>query len=451
MWFQQDDVNLWTLLKVNLVLVDKMAMATNKLHKFLFSMAVVGMAIKLINGRYIVQNCINQGKIPMISKWLFYTIINIFYRSLLLVYNLPSKFVGKYHDDHHDDILFVQGALIPPPDRFPMNLFWNPISHKGVRSPVMGPLSRMNERAIQLFNSIQAFKDIKLIAHSAGCNTVLKLIEYLHYHHLGMIKLRRGGREGGREGGRDVDYLYTNPNYKVIFVDEYGKGLDVSPKCISKVVLVSPPLAGAELLLNEYPEVGNKWTMESVVLFMAHGMQMLIGDKSMMCLGHIQDRYKHATSGKNIFKDLTPDKAKQDTELGLRLCKMYNIEVKRVITHHSEAIYEKECIKPSAHPALLVYMAMGVYGNKHDGLITLDSQRYMLDCDCEFNGDIYKCEKCGTIYANIDHFSISIASTHREIPICREVWKMIMNDVTSFNGTPRLMTHSHNKSIDNII
>ena len=55
----------------------------------------------------------------------------------------------------------------------------------------------------------------------------------------------------------------------------------------------------------------------------------------------------------------------------------------------------------------------------------------MLNCDCKYSGDVYECGSCKTIYADIDHFCISIGSTSKEIDVSQRVWSKVMKYIES--------------------
>lgn len=392
---------------------------------------VGGITRKLIRGKYIVQNCINHGKRPLMNlEWVFKMVYSILYRIIIFVVSIPLKFKKKCSNkdniDYHTDIMFVQGAFVLPPDRYPMKFFWNNISNKSMSSPIMGPVSSIEERAIQLFNSIDRSNttNLKLISHSAGCNTVLKLIEYLHYHHCGMIK------EGLVDSEMEIDDLLSNINYQIIFFEPDGSPVYITPAFIKKIALVSPPLAGVELL-NNYPTSGNKLGVESLALATAHLVQVVVGEKAMLCLDNVNDRLQHIRHGNSIFKSLTPDNARVSSLVGLKICELYNIDIMRVITHHSYSIKDNEYVKPDSHPVLAFYILLGVNKGKHDGLTSVDSQTYMLNCNCKYTGDVYECGNCKTIYADIDHFCISIGSTTKEIDVSQRVWSKVMKYIES--------------------
>lgn len=354
-------------------------------------------------------------------RWIFMMIYSLLYRIVFFIPLCARKCFSKVNDDHKD-VMFVQGAFIPPPNKFPMNLFWNEIPGKNLLFPTIGPVSSIDDRAIQLFKSIDRKKldSIKFISHSAGCNTVLKLVEYLHNHHCGMIK------EGLVDIDVDIDDLHTNPNYNIMFYETDGSPVYISPRFIKKIVLVSPPLAGVEIL-DDYPEIGNKWKVESFAIATAHLVQAVFGKKSMVCLDDVENRLDHIKHGKSIFKSLTPKHASISSSIGLDICMKYDIGMKRVITHHSYSIRNGDYVKPGAHPVLSMYILLGVNKGKHDGLTSVQSQTYKLDCNCKYEGDVYTCPDCKSIYADIDHFCISIGSTKREIEISGKVWSKVID------------------------
>jgi len=361
---------------------------------------------------------------------------SLVYRLVLILSNIPYRCYSLSRNTECNlasNVMFVQGAFVTPPDRYPMKFFWNSNSNKSLSSPILGPLSSIDERAVQLFASIdrQNNKSIKFIAHSAGCNTVLKLIEYLHYHHCGMIK------QGLVQNNVDVEDLVTNPNYQILFTEVDGSPVHISPSYVEKIALVSPPLAGVDLL-NNYPASGNKWSIESISLAVAHLIEAVVGENAMLCLNGISNRLHYIRYGPSIFKSLTPERAMKDTETALAICKLYKIDAMRVITHYSEQICEREYVKPDAHPVLMLYIPMYLETMKrvksnidtcstHDGLISVNSQRFMLGCDCQYTHDVYECNNCKTVYAHIDHFCISIGNTAREVRISEQVWSKVFD------------------------
>ena len=391
---------------------------------------------------------------------------------------IPSKLVN--------DTVFVGGFGFSPDD-FPNSSYWGSLGSSIFWIPKDGPLSSNQDRACEILAATMKLKEvtyvdgchkkkkptyttgswlyqlsillvkifnmcpndtfgppnivsetskIKFITHSAGYGAVAQLLVYLHQHKVGLIKRKiEDGKKLAPAEERILSSVKDSSDYKyrVLFFDNDGNPLDVSPFVIDKIAFISPTAGGADYVRSSSGMYNDDlsfatYSLGRLLCWLAITLDRLLKYVPFPLLNLYLDQfakiYQYTDGTDTIFQGLVEPVAQHLTIQANYVMSLYDIQSIRVTT--------KACVKigwiyfplPNLSPLLWQNIIGGCgwrndakFGDEytqclqeHDGCISTKSQRYGLECDCLITKTLAPgvnvCMTCGCIHTNLDHLAI---------------------------------------------
>lgn len=383
-----------------------------------------------------------------------------------------------------NNTIFIGGAFTFPPNRMSFDPCWGMSNGKVCWMPKIGPVSSPEDGACELFASLFGMKEVRyfhrnttgankaekvfgnawlrdvqdklmcyltghevnkiceppkisdrekinIVTHSNGFVWVSQFLIYLHYHKMGMIKLKKSKGISLTEDEIALLMKVTdldNDEYKVLFYNDHGDPMDIGPSIINKMAFISPVAGGIEYIRSA---MGITDDMSFKRLSLGWFVSLLAIVYNKLSAFKLDNNYKnkpqecsYIPEEGGIHVGWVEPLSKKRTDLFISIAKLHGIPTIRVVSESSTKIFDVYLGNPFNSMLLLIPKLFGCgwyldnkHGDeyskelsRHDGVISTSSQIYGNECTCHHlvshPDEVRTCNDCGSIFAKLDHFGI---------------------------------------------